>query len=114
MLHITQQYMFRVEDSVTGCFSIAQFNLLLIPQLNIIPQGISPNNDGLNDVFDLTGYQVTSMKIFNRNGAEVYVKSDGYTKEWYGQSKNGDDLPTGTYYYVMKYGNNQVKAHGFM
>jgi len=78
--------------------------------IGIIPQGISPNNDGLNDNFDVTAFNVTSISIFNRNGVEVYIKTDGYTNEWFGQSKNGDDLPTGTYYYVMKYGDNQVKA----
>ena len=76
----------------------------------VIPQGISPNNDGLNDTFDLTSFDVQSIEIFNRNGIKVYVKSDGYTNEWRGQSKDGDELPTGTYYYIIRYQNGKEKA----
>lgn len=65
-----------------------------------IPRGISPNGDGLNDEFDLTGFEVRELKIFNRYGQEVYSKSN-YTKEWHGQGGNGNELPTGTYYYMI-------------
>ncbi|TDS51830.1 choice-of-anchor J domain-containing protein [Myroides indicus] len=70
-----------------------------------IPRGISPNNDGLNDVFDLTPHGVESIKIYNRWGTEVYSHNEGYTTQWYGQNKNGKQLPDGTYYYV-------IQAHG--
>jgi flagellar hook assembly protein FlgD len=32
---------------------------------------------------------------------KVYNKSD-YTDQWKGQSDNGDELPDGTYYYVIE------------
>lgn len=99
----------RVESLDSGCFAVGTVQIQ--PGTDcIFPQGISPNNDGLNDRFDLTSYEVKSLEIFNRNGAQVYIKSDGYTNQWYGQSKNGDDLPVGTYYFVINYGDNQVKA----
>jgi gliding motility-associated-like protein len=75
----------------------------------IIPQGISPNNDNKNDSFDLSDFDVQSLEIYNRYGRLVYSKTD-YTNEWSGQSKDGDELPVGTYYYVMKYQGNKVKA----
>ncbi|RWW91641.1 choice-of-anchor J domain-containing protein [Flavobacterium cerinum] len=65
-----------------------------------IPRGISPNGDGMNDEFDLSGFGVRELKIFNRYGQEVYSKSN-YTKEWHGQGGNGNELPTGTYYYMI-------------
>lgn len=65
-----------------------------------IPKGISPNNDGYNDNFNLIGLNVSRLVIYNRNGTEVYSKSD-YRNEWYGQTHNGNDLPTGTYFYVI-------------
>ncbi|MHA3789156.1 T9SS type B sorting domain-containing protein [Flavobacterium hauense] len=71
-----------------------------------IPRGISPDNDGLNDTFNLTGLNVTKLIIFNRYGHEVYSKNN-YTNEWHGQSKQDTDLPTGTYYYVIESDNNQ-------
>lgn len=64
-----------------------------------IPRGISPNNDGMNDYFDLSNLDVIEIKIFNRYGLEVY-EAKNYKKEWYGQSSKGT-LPTGTYYYVI-------------
>lgn len=67
----------------------------------IIQKGISPNNDGLNDNFDLTAYDVTNISIFNRYGKEVY-SAGAYTNQWHGQGKGGDELPTGTYFYSYK------------
>jgi len=32
---------------------------------------------------------------------EVYKYGFGYTNQWYGQSKNGDPLPDGTYFYKV-------------
>lgn len=66
-----------------------------------IPKGISPNNDGLNDSWDLSGYNVEKVEIFNRYGTKVYSKSN-YTNEWVGQANNGNELPDGTYYYVIE------------
>lgn len=67
-----------------------------------IQQGISANNDGLNDYFDLEGYNVSQLTIFNRYGVSVYSKS-AYQNQWYGQSDNGNDLPDGTYYYLIDF-----------
>ncbi|TYC13562.1 gliding motility-associated C-terminal domain-containing protein, partial [Bizionia gelidisalsuginis] len=64
----------------------------------IIPQGISPNGDNKNDFFDLSSFDVQSLEIFNRYGTKVYSRAN-YTNEWFGQSKDGDELPVGTYYY---------------
>lgn len=66
-----------------------------------IQRGISPNGDGMNDVFDLTALNVKKLSIFNRYGQEVYSKND-YKKEWGGQANNGNELPTGTYFYVIE------------
>ncbi|RWX02258.1 T9SS type B sorting domain-containing protein [Flavobacterium cerinum] len=80
-----------------GCTAIA--TLPIDNTSCIIPRGISPNGDGMNDYFDLSNLDVIEIKIFNRYGLEVY-ESKNYKKEWYGQSSKGT-LPTGTYYYVI-------------
>ncbi|MEG1239469.1 MAG: gliding motility-associated C-terminal domain-containing protein [Flavobacterium sp.] len=73
-------------------------------QLNdcVIPKGISPNGDGLNDGFNIEIFNPTEMKIFNRYGMEVYAHGEGYTNQWKGQDKNNRELPSGTYYYIFK------------
>src|SRR5690554_4179597 len=76
----------------------------------IIPQVITPNGDGNNDSFDLTGHDVNSLEIFNRNGIKVYSFKGSYTKQFEGISDNGKELPTGTYFYVMKYKGSEVKS----
>lgn len=65
------------------------------------PNGISPNNDGSNDRFDLTGFEVVQLKIFSRYGNVVFEQND-YTNQWYGQDKNNHMLPDATYYYYVK------------
>lgn len=64
-----------------------------------IPKGISPNGDGDNDTFDLTGQCVEMITIFNRYGLSVF-EADNYTDQWHGQS-NGGMLPVGTYFYTL-------------
>ena len=74
-----------------------------------IQKGISPNNDGMNDNFDLTGMNVTKLSIFNRYGREVYSKTN-YVDEWHGQTDGDNELPTGTYYYMIESGNGDSKT----
>ncbi|HMI06129.1 MAG TPA: gliding motility-associated C-terminal domain-containing protein, partial [Flavobacterium sp.] len=74
-----------------------------------IQKGISPNNDGLNDNFDLEAYNVKELKIFNRYGTNVYSKAN-YQNEWVGQSDNGKELPDGTYYYVIDFADLKTKT----
>lgn len=71
-----------------------------------IQKGISPNNDGLNDSFDLSTLDVRQLSIFNRYGIEVY-RFGNYTNQWQGQGSNGDELPTGTYYYMISRRNGE-------
>ena len=71
-----------------------------------IPRGISPNGDGKNDNLDLIGFDVNKISIFNRYGMEVYSRQN-YSNEWHGQANNGDDLPTGTYFYMIERANGE-------
>ncbi|NNM09587.1 MAG: gliding motility-associated C-terminal domain-containing protein [Flavobacteriaceae bacterium] len=72
----------------------------------VISQGISPNGSpGFNDELDLEFLSdraggILQLQIFNRLGGLVYQKSN-YLNEWVGQSDDGNELPTGTYFYVI-------------
>ncbi|WP_177731819.1 choice-of-anchor L domain-containing protein [Flavobacterium inviolabile] len=75
-----------------------------------IQRGISPNGDGLNDTFDLTGFNVEKLGIFNRYGTEVFKHGAGYTNQWFGQSNGGNELPDGTYFYVIELKGSETKT----
>ncbi|MFC5285417.1 gliding motility-associated C-terminal domain-containing protein, partial [Pedobacter alpinus] len=81
---------------------------IVLKKSNIrIPQGFSPNNDGVHDKFVIenTTGDVVSLEIFNRWGNVVY-RNDDYKNDWSGKSNQGitigEDLPDGTYYYIVK------------
>lgn len=83
-----------------------------------VPNTITPNRDGINDnweipaIADLQDYSVT---IFTDHGAIVFDKI-GYQNEFNGIAKiNGyfkNELPTGTYYYVIQHINSDSKRTG--
>ena len=41
-------------------------------------------------------------EVITRYGKTVYEFSGDYTKEWKGQTNNGNNLPDATYYYYIK------------
>jgi gliding motility-associated-like protein len=72
-----------------------------------IPTSFSPNNDGINDTWVLRGievYNTADVKVFNRYGALVYQSID--PSNVFDGKKNGSDLPSGVYYYIIKLTND--------
>jgi gliding motility-associated-like protein len=66
-----------------------------------IPKGISPNNDGANDSFNLTGFDVKNLIKYARYGRIVYEKKN-YLNEWFGQDFEGRSLSDATYFYHIE------------
>jgi len=91
-----------VTVTIGGCTSSKTFPLVA-NECSLIPRGISPNGDGDNDSFDLTGLGAKEVSIFNRYGTEVYSYSGNYTNQWNGNGKNGSQLPDGTYFYNITF-----------
>src|SRR5690554_3422735 len=108
-LEITEAGIYKVvvgETLATDCHDDVTFTVTYYNNENcVVPEGISPNNDGYNDNLDLEflhdKFGVQSLKVYNRDGLEVYSK-DNYINEWYGQSKNDKTLPVGVYFYIIK------------
>jgi gliding motility-associated-like protein len=89
---------YQVDVTVAGCTTT---EFITIDNVTCsIPKGISPNGDGLNDSWDISGLNARKVQIFNRYGVEVYSRPN-YTNEFEGKTNNGNELPTGTYYYVI-------------
>lgn len=99
-----------LEDCPDLC-STANLSIIIDREIDAdadFPNAITPNGDGVNDVFvfdilsaNAAEYEENEMIIFNRWGDIVYSAAP-YTNSWSGQTDSGDDLPEGTYYYVLK------------
>jgi gliding motility-associated-like protein len=69
-----------------------------------IPNFISPNQDGLNDVFYINCLEEIDdavLKVYNRWGNQVFESQD-YQNNWNGTYKS-EPLPDGTYFFVLQY-----------
>ena len=104
--------------------TIVTFEDIVVPPIdnvNVVPNGISPNGDGFNDTWVipfLDDFPNNTVRIFNRWGVEVF------SQQGYGQGGNvfegfsdgrstfarGELLPVGTYYYAIEYVNNENKT----
>jgi len=81
-------------------------------QRPMMPQGISPNNDGLNDNFvikNIENYTDNELIILDAKGREV-AKFNNYNNDWNGLDKANRELPVGNYKVVFKYTENGKPA----
>jgi gliding motility-associated-like protein len=76
------------------------------------PNIFTPNGDGVNDYFSIPCLDIAPrayLAVFNRWGDQVY-ESDRYGNQWDGRH-NGQALPDGTYFYILKI-DNQAAVQG--
>lgn len=99
---------YTVEITIGDCTGTATKTVSLYEIGNcVISQGLSPSGSpGFNDTLDLRFLAdrsgITNIQIFNRLGTKVF-EEDRYTNGWRGQTDAGENLPTGTYYYVITF-----------
>ena len=103
--------MYSVEmESPVGCLGSDSVYVKLvseeIPEFEIyIPNAFSPNNDGINDIFQIkfpnSKFIIQNLKliIFDRWGGEVY-SAKGIENGWDGK-KSGKECPGGVYVYKI-------------
>jgi len=95
------------------CFDTAyqEVNLKGLPDV-VIPNVITPNNDGMNDVFELPipdhMKQCASIYIYNRWGQLLYEGISG--NDWDGRTTAGDKVSDGVYMYVIEVGTETYKG----
>ncbi len=68
-----------------------------------IPNGFTPNNDGINDTWDisnLNGYDDLKVMVFSRSGQMIF-ETDSYFEQWDG-NYDGKLVSPGVYYYLIK------------
>jgi gliding motility-associated-like protein len=92
------------------CFSTGFFIIRTENCPPFIPEGFSPNEDTINDEFEITGllnvFEDFNLKIYSREGNLIYEggNDDGF---WNGVPNTGllyreQIVPVGTYYYVLQ------------
>ncbi|MEZ2415246.1 gliding motility-associated C-terminal domain-containing protein, partial [Muriicola sp. E247] len=75
----------------------------------------SPNGDGVNDLLVVNCIELfpnNTLEIFDRYGNMVF-NAARYDNSWDGTGKNGD-LPKGTYFYVLTFGEEQEVLKGWI
>jgi gliding motility-associated-like protein len=112
------------DDGINNGEEIAQSSDPLDPcspiscELNI-PEGFSPNGDGVNDLYVIRGiknYPLNEFKVFNRWGNLVY-SAKPYDNTWDGRATHGlviggEVLPTGVYFYILDFGDGNKPVKG--
>ncbi len=95
-------YLLEVED-VFGCKASVEYEVKSFCKDIIIPNTFSPNGDGINDLWKVSGLENdggAKISIYARSGELVY-ETTGKNPVWNGKIKNLD-APIGVYYYVIK------------
>ena len=99
----------------------ASKDVVVLPMKLKIPEGFSPNGDGINDLLIFSGienYQNSKLTIYNRIGYIVF-DSDNYQNDWNGKntiqgSEKSAEVISGTYYYILKLGGTNQAIKGFI
>ena len=113
--------------SIAGCYFITSIdsfnnesersNIVCVdncPVLNL-PNVFTPNNDNVNDVFtpildSIDFVDKVQISIYNRYGKLVFQTNDPMIN-WNGkENNNGNELPTGTYFYTIEYSEIRLKG----
>ncbi len=90
------------------------FKDFIDPQ-TFVPEIFTPNNDGVNDLFEIKGlknYPNAELTVFNQWGVVVYKSNGPYSNNWGGwneeKGKSADliILPEGVYFYVLDHNRN--------
>jgi gliding motility-associated-like protein len=97
-----------IANKNTDCSDTSRVQIT-IPEIDInkrrIPNVFTPNNDGKNDTFKITGGNVEcfieSISIYNRWGKLMYEVKNQTTWEWDGRINN-EVVPPGIYFYSVK------------
>ncbi len=98
-LSLSGSYLIKLAATATvngsTCTTTTQTRTVVVPDIQV-PNVITPNADGLNDVFKVSTANTSSkLEIYNRWGRKVYEQAN-YQNTW-----GGDNQPAGVYYYLL-------------
>ncbi len=92
-----------------GCATATVYITVICGEIKVF-NGFSPNNDGKNDYFQISGlgaYPNSKISVFNIWGNLVFSSEKGtYKNNWDGTWK-GQVLPSGNYFYLIELGDSK-------
>jgi len=92
-------------NNLQAYYYLDNVSVVKIQKKKIFPNVFTPNNDGVNDIWEafLQGYPTFTIKIFNRWGEPVF-ETDRLTKWWNGGINNdiNRECSEGIYYYIFE------------
>ena len=103
--------------NIFGCDSTVHYNLEAIfdcSEFLQFPSVVTPNGDGLNDIFHIVGlieeecYPLNKLTIYNRWGAKIF-EAENIDEESDFWDPAADRIPAGTYYY--RFDGDGFKGH---
>ena len=118
-----KQYRLTVQNLMFVCQpELISNSLTLGSAAIIIPNGFSPDGDGINDTWEIQGLNGTTayrLSVFNRWETKVYETTQ-YANDWDGTSNvsafisSGNNLPEGAYFYLLELDNGAPPMTGFV
>ena len=107
---VTTEYVVKVSSILGKCTATDKI-LITVKSVLKIPAAFTPNSDALNDTWtimdnnrEFNDYPDIEVKIFNRWGGEIFysIGSGSYQSKPFDGIQDGQRLPAGTYFYVIK------------
>lgn len=113
----TDRFTYRVCNQAGNCVE-ASVTIVVEQCILFVPEGFSPNSDGINDYFRIDclqdNYPDARLEVYNRWGNLLYQKDQygnedrwGTNEAWWDGSPNRglahgrEKLPMGTYFYIL-------------
>lgn len=107
---VTTEYVVKVTSILGKCVATDKI-IITVKSVLKIPSAFTPNSDTINDTWaildnnrEYNDYPDIEVKIFNRWGGEIFysIGSGAYQTQPFDGIQNGQRLPAGTYFYVIK------------
>jgi len=85
----------------------------------VIANALTPNDDGNHDTWEIKNveaYPTVDIKIFNIWGSVVFEQIDEpyFNASGWDGTRNGEELPTGTYYYILDLKDGSEPRSGYV
>ena len=78
------------------------------------PTAITPNGDGVNDVwnlYDLQEFDQAVVEIYDQWGTLVWRSEPGYSQPWDGTTMNGRPVPVDSYHFVVYFNDGSDRKY---